>query len=118
LKAALLDQRRIAGLGNIYVSEAMHAARLSPLRAAGSLKPAETRRLAQSIKKVLEAAIEAGGSTLRDHRQTDGTLGYFQHSFTVYDREGTVCGHARCGGLILRTVQSGRSTFYCAACQK
>ncbi len=116
LKAALLDQRRIAGLGNIYVCEAMHAARLSPLRAAGSLKPAETRRLAQEIRRVLEAAIEAGGSTLRDHRQTDGTLGYFQHAFAVYDREGAACGH--CGALILRAVQSGRSTFYCAACQK
>jgi formamidopyrimidine-DNA glycosylase len=118
LKAALLDQRRIAGLGNIYVSEAMYAARLSPLRAAGTLKPAEIRRLAKTIQSVLAAAIEAGGSTLRDHRQTDGTLGYFQHSFAVYDREGTVCGHARCGGIIMRTVQSGRSTFYCAACQK
>jgi formamidopyrimidine-DNA glycosylase len=117
LKAALLDQRRIAGLGNIYVCEAMHAARLSPLRAAGSLKAAETRRLAKEIRRVLEAAIEAGGSTLRDHRQTDGTLGYFQHSFAVYDREGAVCGHARCGGLILRIVQSGRSTFYCGVCQ-
>ena len=116
LKAALLDQRRIAGLGNIYVCEAMHAARLSPLRAAGSLKPAETRKLAGAIRKVLAAAIAAGGSTLRDHRQTDGSLGYFQHAFVVYDREGAACGH--CGGLILRIAQSGRSTFYCAACQK
>ena len=82
------------------------------------MKPAETRRLAKEIRRVLEAAIEAGGSTLRDHRQTDGTLGYFQHSFAVYDREGAACGHARCGGIIMRTVQSGRSTFYCAVCQK
>ena len=118
LKAALLDQRRIAGLGNIYVCEALHRAKLSPLREAGWLKPAETRRLARAIVEVLEAAIEAGGSTLRDHRQTDGTLGYFQHSFAVYDREGAVCGHARCAGLIARTVQSGRSTFYCATCQR
>jgi formamidopyrimidine-DNA glycosylase len=118
LKSALLDQRRIAGLGNIYVSEAMHRARLSPLRESGSLKRAETRRLAQSIRAVLEAAIEAGGSTLRDHRRTDGQLGYFQHAFAVYDREGVVCGHARCGGIIARTVQSGRSTFYCAKCQR
>ncbi|HXT07050.1 MAG TPA: bifunctional DNA-formamidopyrimidine glycosylase/DNA-(apurinic or apyrimidinic site) lyase [Roseiarcus sp.] len=118
LKAALLDQRRIAGLGNIYVSEAMYAARLSPMRAAGSLKPAETRRLAQAIREVLEAAILVGGATLRDHRQTDGSLGYFQHSFAVYNREGTVCGHARCTGLIQRTVQSGRSTYFCAVCQK
>jgi formamidopyrimidine-DNA glycosylase len=118
LKSALLDQRRVAGLGNIYVCEALHSARLSPLREAGWLKPAETRRLARAIVEVLEAAIEAGGSTLRDHRQTDGTLGYFQHSFAVYDREGAVCGHARCSGMIARTVQSGRSTFYCATCQR
>jgi len=118
LKAALLDQRRIAGLGNIYVCEALHRAKLSPLREAGWLKPAETRRLARAIVEVLEAAIEAGGSTLRDHRQTDGTLGYFQHSFAVYDREGAVCGHARCAGIVERTVQSGRSTFYCATCQR
>jgi formamidopyrimidine-DNA glycosylase len=118
LKAALLDQRRIAGLGNIYVCEALHGARLSPLREAGSLKPAETRRLADTIRQVLEAAIQAGGSTLRDHRQADGQLGYFQHAFAVYDREGVACGHARCSGIIARTVQSGRSTFYCAKCQK
>ena len=118
LKSALLDQRRLAGLGNIYVCEALHRARLSPLREAGTLKPAETRRLASAIREVLEAAIEAGGSTLRDHRQTDGALGYFQHSFAVYDREGAVCGHARCGGVIARTVQSGRSTFYCGICQR
>jgi formamidopyrimidine-DNA glycosylase len=118
LKAALLDQRRVAGLGNIYVCEALHAARLSPLREAASLKPAETRRLAAAIVNVLVAAIEAGGSTLRDHRQPDGALGYFQHSFAVYDREGAACGHARCAGTIARTVQSGRSTFYCADCQR
>jgi formamidopyrimidine-DNA glycosylase len=117
LKAALLDQKRIAGLGNIYVSEALHAARLSPLREAGGLKPAEIKRLARAIPQVLEAAVAAGGSTLRDHRQTDGSLGYFQHSFAVYDKEGAVCGHARCSGVILRAVQGGRSTFYCAVCQ-
>jgi formamidopyrimidine-DNA glycosylase len=117
LKAALLDQKRIAGLGNIYVSEALHAARLSPLREAGGLKPAEIKRLARAIPEVLEAAVAAGGSTLRDHRQTDGSLGYFQHSFAVYDKEGAVCGHARCSGVILRAVQGGRSTFYCAVCQ-
>ena len=117
LKSALLDQRRIAGLGNIYVCEALHQARLSPLREAGRLKPGEIQRLARAIPKVLQAAIEAGGSTLRDHRQADGQLGYFQHSFCVYDREGAVCGHARCGGVISRSVQSGRSTFYCASCQ-
>jgi formamidopyrimidine-DNA glycosylase len=118
LKAALLDQRRIAGLGNIYVCEALHRSRLSPLREAGSLGATETRRLAASIKEVLEAAIEAGGSTLRDHRQADGTLGYFQHAFEVYDKEGAVCGHKRCRGIIARAVQSGRSTFYCATCQR
>ena len=118
LKSALLDQRRLAGLGNIYVCEALHRAKLSPLREAGGLRAAEIKRLAQAIPAVLEAAIEAGGSTLRDHRQTDGALGYFQHSFAVYDREGAVCGHARCGGIIARTVQGGRSTFYCADCQK
>jgi formamidopyrimidine-DNA glycosylase len=118
LKSALLDQRRIAGLGNIYVSEAMHRARLSPLREAGGLKPGETRRLAKAIRAVLEAAIEAGGSTLRDHRQADGSLGYFQHSFAVYDREGAVCSHARCAGIVARTVQCGRSTFYCGVCQR
>ena len=118
LKAALLDQRRIAGLGNIYVCEALHRARLSPLREAGGLSVAETRRLASAICEVLEAAIEAGGSTLRDHRQADGALGYFQHAFKVYDKEGTVCGHKRCSGIIARAVQSGRSTFYCATCQR
>jgi formamidopyrimidine-DNA glycosylase len=117
LKAALLDQRRIAGLGNIYVCEALYRARLSPMREAGGLKPAETKRLFRAIREVLEAAIEAGGSTLRDHRQADGTLGYFQHAFAVYDREGVVCGHKRCAGIIARAVQSGRSTFYCSACQ-
>ena len=117
IKAALLDQRRIAGLGNIYVCEALHRAKISPLREAGSLKPRETTKLAAAIREVLSAAIEAGGSTLRDHRQTDGSLGYFQHNFAVYDREGAACGHARCGGIISRAVQSGRSTFYCGACQ-
>ena len=118
LKSALLDQRRIAGLGNIYVCEAMHRSRLSPLREAGSLKPAELRRLAGAIREVLEAAIEAGGSTLRDHRQADGALGYFQHAFEVYDREGAACQHAGCKGTIARFVQGGRSTFWCGVCQK
>jgi formamidopyrimidine-DNA glycosylase len=124
LKAALLDQRVIAGLGNIYVCEAMHRARLSPLRAAGELvgasgKPgAALTRLAQEIKAVLREAIEAGGSSLRDHRQADGTLGYFQHSFRVYDREGAACPTPRCRGTIERATQSGRSTFFCRACQK
>ena len=117
LKSALLDQRRIAGLGNIYVCEALHRARLSPLREAGSLKPAQIKALASAITRVLTSAVDAGGSTLRDHRQTDGALGYFQHSFEVYDREGAACGHAKCAGTIGRIVQNGRSTFWCSTCQ-
>ena len=118
LKSALLDQRRIAGLGNIYVCEALYRARLSPLREAGSLPPAKLRALASAIREVLEEAIAAGGSTLRDHRQTDGALGYFQHSFEAYDREGAACRHSRCAGTIVRVVQNGRSTFWCAGCQR
>ncbi len=124
LKSALLDQKRIAGLGNIYVCEALHRARLSPLRAAGTLagaKGAPTRaaeRLVEAIREVLEEAIEAGGSTLRDHRRTDGELGAFQHAFAVYDREGAPCPRPRCRGTIARIAQSGRSSFYCPACQK
>ena len=124
LKSALLDQKRIAGLGNIYVCEALHRARVSPTRPAGILadakgKPtAAARALAPAIRAVLEAAIEAGGSTLRDHRQPDGELGYFQHSFAVYDREGAPCPRRSCHGTIARVVQGGRSTFYCPACQK
>jgi formamidopyrimidine-DNA glycosylase len=124
LKAALLDQRLIAGLGNIYVSEALYRARLSPLREAGSIvRPkggptAEAKRLAAAIRAVLEEAVEAGGSTLRDHRQTDGELGYFQHSFQAYGKEGAACRHARCAGTILRIAQGGRATFYCPVCQR
>jgi formamidopyrimidine-DNA glycosylase len=124
LKSALIDQKRIAGLGNIYVCEALHRARLSPLREAGTLADAEgaprrsAKALAQAIRDVLEEAIEAGGSTLRDHRRTDGELGYFQHSFAVYGREGEPCPRPRCRGTIARIVQNGRSTFVCPACQK
>jgi formamidopyrimidine-DNA glycosylase len=124
LKAALLDQRRIAGLGNIYVCEALFRARLDPKRPASVLANARggpTRAagaLARAIHGVLEEAIEAGGSTLRDHRQTDGSLGYFQHTFSVYDREGRLCPRPGCGGTIARITQSGRSTFYCPVCQK
>lgn len=124
LKAALLDQRLIAGLGNIYVCEALWRARLSPLRAAGTLatktgKPGvRADRLAQSIRAVIAEAIAAGGSSLRDHRQADGTLGYFQHSFSVYDREGQPCPTPGCRHAVQRIVQSGRSTFYCPACQR
>ena len=124
LKAALLDQRVVAGLGNIYVCEALHRAHLSPRRKASTLadrKGAPNERadaLVPAIKAVLNAAIEAGGSSLRDHRQTDGELGYFQHHFRVYDREGEKCPTRGCTGTVKRIVQGGRSTFYCPVCQK
>jgi formamidopyrimidine-DNA glycosylase len=124
LKAALLDQRVVAGLGNIYVCEALYRAHLSPRRLAATLlsKKGETtdhaRRLVEEIHTVLNQAIKAGGSSLRDHRQTSGELGYFQHSFQVYDREGEKCRTARCGGTIRRFNQNGRSTFWCPKCQK
>ena len=124
LKAALLDQSAIAGLGNIYVCEALWRAGLSPKRAAGTLVRRDGTptqrciRLADAIRAVIADAIAAGGSSLRDYMQADGTLGYFQHSFAVYDREGEICRSDGCGGTIRRIVQSGRSTFYCPACQK
>lgn len=124
LKAALLDQRVVAGLGNIYVCEALHRSHLSPKKSAATLAlrdgaPSDhAKRLVTSIQKVLNAAIEAGGSSLRDHRRTDGELGYFQHSFQVYDREGDRCRTPRCGGIVKRFVQNGRSTFWCGKCQK
>jgi len=124
LKAALLDQRVVAGLGNIYVCEALYRAHLSPRRRASTLaekKGAPTdhaKRLINAIHAVLNQAIEAGGSSLRDHRQTSGELGYFQHSFRVYDREGESCGTVGCGGIIRRFTQNGRSTFWCPKCQK
>lgn len=124
LKAALLDQRIIAGLGNIYVCEAMHRSHLSPLRAAGTLVDAKGKPkrglvdLVEAIRQVLGEAIEAGGSSLRDHRQTDGSLGYFQHSFRVYDREDAPCPTPGCRGHVSRVIQSGRSTFFCRDCQK
>ncbi|MDH6230978.1 formamidopyrimidine-DNA glycosylase [Mesorhizobium soli] len=124
LKAALLDQRLIAGLGNIYVSEALWRAGLSPLRIAGTIakpgkKAAEaSERLASSIRSVIADAIEAGGSSLRDYVHADGSLGYFQHSFSVYDCEGEPCRTPGCKGHIERIVQSGRSTFYCPRCQR
>ncbi|MBU2190161.1 MAG: bifunctional DNA-formamidopyrimidine glycosylase/DNA-(apurinic or apyrimidinic site) lyase [Alphaproteobacteria bacterium] len=123
LKAALLDQSLIAGLGNIYVAEALWRAGLSPRRGAGSLATASgkaterARRLAGAIRSVIADAIEAGGSTLRDYAQADGSLGYFQHQFSVYDREGEACRKPGCHGTISRIVQSGRSTFYCPVCQ-
>lgn len=123
LKAALLDQKNIAGLGNIYVCEALWRAHLSPERAAGSLVTAAGRPkkelvlLTEAIRAVIAEAIEAGGSTLRDHIRADGSLGYFQHSFSVYDREKEPCRTPGCTGIIGRIVQGGRSTFLCTACQ-
>jgi len=117
IKTALLDQRLVAGLGNIYVCEALHRARLAPDRAAGSIPRRRLARLAQAIKSVLEEAIEAGGSTLRDYASAEGGLGYFQHSFAVYGRAGEPCLRRGCGGAIRRSVQSGRSTFACDRCQ-
>jgi len=116
IKAALLDQRVVAGLGNIYVCEALFRTGVSPRRAAGRLKVSETDALAGHIKDVLSEAIDAGGSSLRDFSNTDGKLGYFQHNFDVYGREGEPC--PACAARIKRIVQSGRSSFYCRGCQR
>src|ERR1700732_2077579 len=124
LKAALLDQRVVAGLGNIYVCEALFRAHLSPRRLAATLSTRKAeptdhaKRLVAAIHAVLNQAIEAGGSSLRDHRHTSGELGYFQPSFLVYDREGETCQSAGCGGIVRRFTQNGRSTFWCPKCQK
>jgi formamidopyrimidine-DNA glycosylase len=124
LKAALSDQKVVAGLGNIYVCEALHRAHLSPKRRASTLARQSgaprpyANALADSIKAVLNEAIRAGGSSLRDHRRTDGDLGYFQHAFRVYDRAGEKCPTPKCGGTIKRIVQGTRSTFFCPVCQK
>jgi formamidopyrimidine-DNA glycosylase len=124
LKAALSDQRIVAGLGNIYVCEALHRARLSPKRRASTIATRSgapndhAARLVEGIRLVLNDAIKAGGSSLRDHRQTDGELGMFQHNFRVYDREGAKCPTPGCKGTIKRIVQTGRSTFFCPVCQK
>ncbi|HEY2068617.1 MAG TPA: bifunctional DNA-formamidopyrimidine glycosylase/DNA-(apurinic or apyrimidinic site) lyase [Rhizomicrobium sp.] len=117
IKSALLDQRVVAGLGNIYVCEALWRARISPRRQAARIKPAELAELVTAIRAVLREAVKAGGSTLRDHKRVDGELGYFQHSFAVYDRKGKLC-HRADDGRIKRIVQAGRSTFYCPVCQK
>jgi formamidopyrimidine-DNA glycosylase len=124
LKSFLLDQRVIAGLGNIYVCEALFRARLSPFAPAGRLATARGRpsagamRIAAAIREVLNEAIAAGGSSLRDHRGVDGTLGYFQHAFAVYGREREPCLRTDCSGTVHREVQNGRSTFYCPRCQR
>ena len=118
IKAALLDQKVVAGLGNIYVSEALYHAGVSPKRLAASVAGARAERLVPAIKQVLERAIAAGGSSLRDYVQASGELGYFQHQFAVYDREGERCPECSCKSGIRRLVQAGRSTFYCPARQK
>ena len=124
IKTALLDQRIVVGIGNIYACEALHRALLSPKRIAATIAsksdaPNErAERLVDSIKAVLNDAIKAGGSSLRDHKRPDGDLGYFQHHFRVYDREGERCVTPRCPGIVKRIVQNGRSTFYCPICQK
>src|SRR5262252_3505613 len=124
LKAALSDQKVVAGLGNIYVCEALYGAHLSPKRMASTIAtrmgaPNErAERLVEAIKAVLQDAIKAGGSSLRDHKQTNGELGMFQHNFRVYDREGEHCVTPGCSGTIKRMVQTGRSTFFCPVCQR
>lgn len=118
IKAALLDQSIVAGLGNIYVSEALHRARIDPRRKAGQIAARRVASLVPVIRAVLAEAIEAGGSSLRDYRQTDGELGYFQHSFGVYDRAGQPCPTPGCTGTVTRIVQSGRSSFFCPVCQR
>ncbi len=115
IKLLLLDQRIVAGLGNIYVCEALYRARIGPRRAGGSVSAVRYARLAQTIREVLAEAIAAGGSTLRDFASPDGELGYFSKHFDVYGREGQQCA---CGGVVRRFVQGGRSTFYCPACQR
>jgi formamidopyrimidine-DNA glycosylase len=118
IKTALLDQTLIAGIGNIYASEALFRAGIDPARPAATLSLKESRPLVAAIKSVLAEAIAAGGSSLRDHRRPDGELGYFQHAFAVYDREGKPCPNCDCAEGVRRLVQSGRSTFYCAKRQR
>lgn len=117
IKAALLDQRIVAGLGNIYVSEALHRAGVAPQRLSGSLSARRIAKLCAAIRETLDDAIAAGGSTLRDFHHADGTLGYFQHSFRVYGRAGAPCLSPGCDGVIARAVQSARSSFWCPVCQ-
>ena len=117
-KTLLLDQSVVAGLGNIYVCEALHRARISPHKAAAQIGPRKLEALARAVGEVLEAAIAAGGSTLRDYASVEGGMGYFQHDFRVYGREGAACPTEACRGVVVRTVQSGRSTFHCPVCQR
>lgn len=117
IKTALLDQKIVAGLGNIYVCEALHAAGVHPERMAGTLAAKELANLVLCIRDVLEKAIAAGGSTLRDYAHPDGSLGYFQHGFSVYDRENQPCPNCDCSGIVCRIAQAGRSTYFCPECQ-
>lgn len=122
IKTALLDQKVVAGVGNIYACEALYHAGISPMKKSGAVRGGQPARLVRAVRHVLNLAIEAGGSTLRDHRKTDGSEGYFQHSFSVYDREGKACPGCDCNiartGGIRRITQAGRSTFYCPRKQK
>jgi formamidopyrimidine-DNA glycosylase len=118
VKSLLLDQRIVAGIGNIYACEALHMARISPLKPAGTLKRARLQQLVDAVRQVLGSAIEAGGSSLRDFADAAGAMGYFQHSFQVYGRAGEACSRKGCEGRIVRDVQAGRSSFHCPACQK
>ena len=118
VKTALLDQRIVAGLGNIYVCEVLFRAKIAPTRKAANISEHRVASLVPVIRQVLSEAIEAGGSSLRDYRQANGELGYFQHSFDVYGREGGPCRIPGCSGTIRRITQGGRSTFYCAQCQR
>ena len=117
VKATLLDQRVVAGLGNIYVCEALHRSAIHPERCAGEVSSPRLKRLAAQIGATLQDAIAAGGSTLRDYRTAEGSPGYFQHAFKVYGREDDACTRSRCGGVVRRIVQSGRSSFFCSVCQ-
>ena len=118
VKATLLDQRVVAGLGNIYVCEALHRSAIHPERAAGAVSPSKLKRLAAEIVATLNEAIAAGGSTLRDYRNAEGSLGYFQHAFKVYGRQDEACFKPSCRGVVRRLAQSGRSSFFCPLCQK
>lgn len=117
IKSALLDQAVVAGLGNIYVCEALYMTGIDPARRGMDVREEECARLVPAIRDVLNAALASGGSSLRDHVQTDGEMGYFQHQFKVYGREGEVCVGVKCNAVVERIVQAGRSTFYCARCQ-
>ncbi len=118
IKNALLDQNIVAGLGNIYVCEALHRAKISPFCPANDISACQAESLIPIICDILKDAIKSGGSTLKDYQHTDGSLGYFQHRFGVYDREGDPCVHKECTATVERAIQSGRSTFYCPTCQK